>query len=69
MPLHATSINSFGADTHTYRICGIIGELNIWRFTLEMQLARFLFGDFEYCMERNPCLQPKWCTFNLAIFM
>ena len=18
-------------------------------------------------MERNPCLQPKWCTFNLAI--
>ena len=34
----------------------------------KMQLARFLFGGFEYCMERNPCLQPKWHTFNLAIF-
>ena len=22
---------------------------------------------FEYCMKRNPCLQPKWRTFNLAI--
>ena len=22
----------------------------------------------EYCMKRNPCLQPKWHTFNLAIF-
>ena len=47
---------------------GIIGELNIWRFALKRHLARFLFGDFEYCMERNPCLQPKWRTFNLAIF-
>ena len=28
-----------------YRICGIIGESNIWRFTLKMQLARFLIGD------------------------
>ena len=28
-----------------------------------MQLERFLFDDFEYCMERNPCLQPKWHTF------
>ena len=23
-----------------------------------MQLVRFLIGGFEYCMERNPCLQP-----------
>ena len=37
-----------------YRIRGIIGESNIWRFALKMQLARFLFGDFKYCMERNP---------------
>ena len=51
-----------------YRISGIIGESNIWRFALKMQLARFLFGVFDHCMDRNPCLQPKWCTFNLAIF-
>ena len=24
---------------------------------------------FEYCMKRNPCLQPKWRTFNLAIYV
>ena len=53
-------------DEHYIR--GIIGESNIWQFALKMQLARFLFGGFEYCMERNPCLQPKWHTFNLAIF-
>ena len=51
-----------------YRIRGIIGESNIWRFSLKVHLARFLFGDFEYRMERNPCLQPKWCTFNLVMF-
>ena len=45
-------------------IRGIIGETNIWQFALKMQLTRFLIGGFEYCMERNPCLQPKWCTFN-----
>ena len=33
-----------------YRIRGIIGESNIWRFALKMQLARFLFGSFEHCM-------------------
>ena len=38
-----------------YHICGIIGKSNIWQFALKMQLARFLIGDFEYCMERNPC--------------
>ena len=48
-----------------YRIRGIIGESNIWRFAVKMQLARFLIGGFEYCVERNPCLQPKWRTFNL----
>ena len=48
------------AGNLTYRIHGIIGESNIWRFALKMQLARLLFGDFEYTMERNPCLQPKW---------
>ena len=37
---------------------GIIGESNIWRFTLKMQLVRFLIGSFEYCMERNQYLQP-----------
>ena len=41
---------------------------HIWQFTLKMQLTRFLVGGFEHCVERNPCLQPKWCTFNLAIF-
>ena len=50
------------------RIREIIGESNIWRVTLKMQLARFLIGGFEYCMERNPCLQPNWHTLNLAIF-
>ena len=40
-----------------YHIRGIIGESNIWRFTLRMQLARFLIGVFEYCVERNPCMQ------------
>ena len=53
----------------TYNIRGIIGKWNIWRFALKMQLVRFLFGSFEYFMERNPCLQLKWRTFNLAIFM
>ena len=53
----------------TYRIRGIIGKSNIWRFALKMQLTRILFGDFEYYMERNPCLEPKWRTFNLAIFV
>ena len=42
-----------------YCIRRIIGESNIWRFALKMQLARFLIGGFEYCMERNPCLQPN----------
>ena len=36
-----------------YCIRGIIGESNIWQFPVKMQLARFLFGDFEYCMERT----------------
>ena len=30
-----------------------VGEIFIWRF--------------DHCMDRNPCLQPKWRTFNLAI--
>ena len=30
-----------------------------------MQLVRFLIGGLEYCIERNPCLQPKWCALNL----
>ena len=47
---------------------GIISKSNIWRYALKMQLARFLISSFEYCMERNACLQPKWCTFNLVIF-
>ena len=51
-----------------YCISGIIGELNIWQFTLKMQLARFLIDGFECCMERTPSLQPKWHTFNLVIF-
>ena len=38
-----------------YRIRGIIGESNIWRFTLKLHLARFLIGGFEYCVERNTC--------------
>ena len=42
-----------------YRIHGIIGESNIWQYTLTMQLARFLVGGLECCMERNPYLQPK----------
>ena len=28
----------------------------------------FIIGIFKYCMERNPCLQPKWHTSNLAIY-
>ena len=43
----------------TYRICGIVGELNIWQFTLKIQLARFLIGKFEYCIERNTCYSLK----------
>ena len=52
-----------------YCMRGIIGESNIWRFALKMQLARLLIGDFEYYMERNPYLQPQWHRFNLVIFM
>ena len=54
-------------STKLVAIChirGIIGESNIWQFALKMQLTSFLIGGFEYCMERNPCLQPKWYTFN-----
>ena len=50
-----------------YRICGIIGESNIWLIALKMQLVSILIGGFECCVERNPCLQPKWCAFNLVI--
>ena len=37
---------------------------NYWRVEYlaipsKMQLARFLIGGFEYCMERNPCIQPN----------
>ena len=71
-------------DSHwlTHRIRSFIGKSNIWQFALKMQLARLLVGDFEhqefiiyimnsyeYCMERNPCLQPKWRTFNLPILI
>ena len=35
---------------------------------IKMQLARFLIDGFDYYMDRNPYLQPKWCTFNSAIF-
>ena len=31
----------------TVAMRGIIGESNIWRFALKMQLARFLFGDLS----------------------
>ena len=34
---------------------------------LKNAVGEILFGIFEYCMERNQCLQPKWYTFNLAI--
>ena len=47
-----------------YRIRGIIGKLNIWSKNV---IGKFLIGGFEYCMVRNPCLQPKWRTFNLVI--
>ena len=30
-------------------------------------IGRILNWQFEYCMERNPCLYYKWYTFNLAI--
>ena len=38
--------------TYTYRIRGIIGESNIWRFALKMQLAKLLIGSL-YCMEKT----------------
>ena len=44
---------------YVYCIHEIFGKL--W-FALKMHLVRFLLGGFEYCMERNPCLQPKWRT-------
>ena len=68
MALSNIKFNNLNSLT-IYRIYGIIGELNIWQFALKMQLSRFLFGDFEYCMETNPCLQPKWCIFNLAMYI
>ena len=42
--------------------------LGSWIFG-DLLLTRSLFSNFEYRMERNPCLQPKWGLFNLAIFM
>ena len=30
-------------------------------------IGEILIGGFEYCMERNPCLQPKWHTFNIYV--
>ena len=30
---------------------------------LKLQLVNILIGSFEYCMERNAFLQPKWCSY------
>ena len=43
-----------------YTVHGIIGDLKYSAICSKMQLARFLIGGIEYCMERNPCLQPEW---------
>ena len=61
-----TSFTPSSQQVHKYRIRGITAESNVWRITLKMQLASILIGSFEYCIERNPCLQSKWHTFNLA---
>ena len=45
---------------------GIIGELNIWWFTIKMQLVRYLIGDFE--KETHAYSLYKWRPFNLPIF-
>ena len=39
-----------------HHICGIVGGSNNWQ---KAKLTSILNGGFEYCMERNPCLQPK----------
>ena len=31
-------------------------------------VGEILIGGFEYCMEINPCVQPKWRMVNLAIY-
>ena len=53
---------------HTYVYMELLAS-GILMICSIMQLKKFLFGNFEYCMERNPCLQPKWHTFNLVIFI
>ena len=59
-------------DVKNYREITVYVELLVSQIFGEslisvMQLASILIGGFEYCMERNPCLQPKWCTFNLVM--
>ena len=43
-----------------------IGESNIWRFVLKMQLLRFLIDSFEYCMEKSHAYSLN-SIINLAI--
>ena len=36
---------------------------------LKHATGKILNCGFKYCMERNPCLQYKWRTFNLEILI
>ena len=44
-------------------------ELLVSQIFGDLQLTRFLIGDFWVLYGRNPCLQPKWCAFNLELFV
>ena len=48
-----------------YCVCRIIGESNIWWLA-----QKCLQGILNWWFwERNPCMQHKWCIFNLVVLM
>ena len=63
-----------GMQTSVLCIIRISYTWNYWRVKYlaihsKNAMVRFLIGACEYCIKRNPCLQPKWRIFDLAIFI
>ena len=66
-------IKSTRLQVSDYRICKIIGESNIWRFALKCSWRDFYLAILSTLWKETHAyslngVQPKWRTFNLAIF-
>lgn len=48
---------------YNYHVSGIFDDL-----LKCIELVGFYIDEFQYCIERNPCLQYKWRTVNLVNF-